>query len=332
MILHLTLAQAQAQAEKERHEEHARKILEKTQRTQEELDWAHTVLGMAAPPQAVVTALPSELVRDLQSLKIAQMQIVDMLPTMVIAPTVTPTNASRNPVEAEGVFETLAITTDRVVRYPADAQKRTDDFIFRFQDNSPEHIAYGPVCEYLRRHRNLNAHVVANGQKLLGGVLFDRYVYSLRLEPTEVHSQKVVRKQRVKGRTDIVVLSGDASRVDQVSEVHRGEVLFAIEIKTPKDLSASTSGGAREAKMQLVGLNVDNCYKSPVVVLTNLAKTHEVFQLTRTSLHSEAPKFEVVRHIFKSFAAAIDTAIELSKQMGVSMDFARPPTPQSSDE
>jgi hypothetical protein len=50
-------------------------------------------------------------------------------------------------------------------------------------------------------------------------------------------------------------------------------------LKEPSFVSAP--GSSREAITQLIGLNLDNPYHSPPVLLTNLVKTHHVYYIKR---------------------------------------------------
>lgn len=93
-------------------------------------------------------------------------------------------------------------------------------------------------------------------------------------------------------------------------------VKFVVEIKTVNGYRQSQSGCIREAQLQLIGLNAFNTNNSPPVVLSNLAKTHQV--LWNYSIR-------VVN--CSSFAAAIHYANTLSKRQCMSQHFSRPSSP-----
>lgn len=97
----------------------------------------------------------------------------------------------------------------------------------------------------------------------------------------------------------------------------------------------STTGSLHEAMMQLIGANVQNQFRSPPVVVSNLAQKHYVLYLTRES-SSERPHYYVIRQMLcASFGAAIEFALSKA-HVSCSEHFCRPrsrePSPPSTPE
>ena len=117
-----------------------------------------------------------------------------------------------------------------------------------------------------------NPLIVADGQGLHCGFLYDVFVYS-KQNPTNQRgdlrttSDEPLYVFNLSGRTDIVVLLTGKTNVSRMN------TRCVIEIKTRMH---DTSEALREAYLQLVGLSVENGCTSPPVLLTNLNNTHYV--------------------------------------------------------
>ena len=118
-----------------------------------------------------------------------------------------------------------------------------------------------------------NPLIVADGQQLPCGFLYDVLVYS---KPNRTNRQRGELRMtgvepryvfNLSGRTDIVVLLPDKTNVSRMN------TRYVIEIKTK---IPDTSEALREAYLQLVGLSVENGCTSPPVLLTDLNNIHYV--------------------------------------------------------
>jgi len=182
---------------------------------------------------------------------------------------------------------------------------------FSWEDKE-ESEGYQPLCEYLTRC-NLIVRNVSNGQYLPAKVLYDEHVYSLRdrlVDGLTLCSENKIPiyKFRIRGRTDIVVLDEDL--------LGRSHVNFAVEVKTVKgmDAQADENQALREAFLQLIGLNVGNCYKSPAVVLTNLNAKHYVLYLKTAGDPEVSLRFTLKIHKSAELNKILHFANELSKR------------------
>jgi hypothetical protein len=188
-----------------------------------------------------------------------------------------------------------------------------------------EKSCYQPLVDYLRNVAKLNAVLVAHGNGLPGGLLFDKFVYTLKRDITVASSElrKAFRepkmKFRVKGRTDVVVIPLDADFPC------RQTVDIAIEIKP---VGFNVSEGLREAFLQLIGLNVANEIRSPCVILTDLALAHYMMYLECINMMTN--KFDLVVKQYKDFNQALWMATSLAGRECTTCHFGAAPTPQGS--
>ena len=126
-------------------------------------------------------------------------------------------------------------------------------------------------------------------------------------------------RHRVQGRSDLAVLRADNGG----DYILRHMVKFVVEIKTEHGYQQSQTGCMREAQLQLIGLNAFNTNNSPPVVLSNLAKNHQVLYLDK----DEHWNYFIRVVNCSSFAAAIHYANILSERTCMSPHFSRPSTP-----
>mmetsp|Transcript_41291 Transcript_41291/g.96464 ORF Transcript_41291/g.96464 Transcript_41291/m.96464 type:complete len:364 (+) Transcript_41291:71-1162(+) len=146
-----------------------------------------------------------------------------------------------------------------------------------------EKLSYKPLCMYLRS-LGKQAFVIANGYNvgLSRGLLFNRRAHGMRRQlPTE-RGQVVSSSIRVKGRSDLAVLDDKDKTLIEIDSdckptrnLTRNRVAWVIEVKEP----VIGDGACREAITQLIGLNIENFYTSPKVLLTNLIGTHHVYYI-----------------------------------------------------
>jgi len=108
-------------------------------------------------------------------------------------------------------------------------------------------------------------------------------------------------------------------------------VLVVIEIKPGSFSDGSLESGLREAFVQLIGLSVGNTFHSPVVILTNLSRSHYVLSL---EVAAEFPRLKYSLKIqkFKQFNYALSSAWELSKRKCFTKYFGRPPSLPASEK
>ena len=273
------------------------------------------------------------MLKTLQSMSISIHGMQQVLPSVIVGHVVTPSTASRDRKVSSQIFEAVGLSlrpveVDGTHSLPADLQRDTRwNFTWKWptvlgqDDRLLEHAAYAPVLHFLRG-LGLNAEDVSDGQNCIDKLLYNTDIYTPRLQnPLEVRGQKVYHCHRVQGRTDLVVLRQDRNG----GEITRQMVKCAIEIKTVAGYNKSRDGCLFEAQLQLIGLNAFNVFGSPPVVLTNLAKTHQVLYLDY--------KEDGWTHVIKAkkcntFAASIHFAMQKAAEMGVSADFSRPMTPE----
>jgi hypothetical protein len=155
-------------------------------------------------------------------------------------------------------------------------------------------------------------------------LLYNSDIYTRRTQNPTIPGQRVFLRHRVEGRTDIVALNRD----HQGGYILRNMVKFAVEIKTVKGYSGSSSGCLREAQLQLIGLNAFNTNCSPPVVLTNLAGAHKVLYLEA----DQNWEYRIRLQKCNSFPAAVHFANQRGSNHPISEHFARPMTPTEADD
>jgi hypothetical protein len=122
----------------------------------------------------------------------------------------------------------------------------------------------------------VNAFDISHGQCLPHGHLFTTGVYTLRKKAgvssvtLRLTGEEPKLKFNITGTSDIIVLSS------KTSNLSRTECRYCIEVKRVQDMTgdALTNKALREGVLQLIGLNVQNVYVSPPVIVTNLNGKH----------------------------------------------------------
>mmetsp|Transcript_37241 Transcript_37241/g.93517 ORF Transcript_37241/g.93517 Transcript_37241/m.93517 type:complete len:284 (+) Transcript_37241:719-1570(+) len=163
-----------------------------------------------------------------------------------------------------------------------------------------EAASYGELCSFLQK-RGFDAVVIGNGEGLPNRLLFSTYAHSMRRQVATVKGQTVYTGMRVYGRTDLVILDDRGGQ----GEVSRQRVKLGIEVKPADKIGRcedASNPASREAATQLIGLNINNMYNTPPVLLTNLQKIHWVFYI---SDHEEYPWFRMARKKFFRFIDAL---------------------------
>jgi len=213
----------------------------------------------------------------------------------------------------------IAIETDR------------KNWFFNWAGVSDERESYKPLQKYLKDVWDINATIVADGEGLPDRLLYVSNIFTLRpriRDRTAIlnkTNQQPHFKFRVKGRTDLGVF-----RVGRA--ITCNELLWAVEVK-PKTKFGNNSEinrALREGVLQLIGMNADNHYSSPAVIVTGLAKQHYVLYLELC----EAPEVDLQFHLrikqTKSLSLAVAFAQDLTKRGCITSRFASPPTPTES--
>ncbi|KAL3904566.1 MAG: hypothetical protein SGILL_010016 [Bacillariaceae sp.] len=273
-----------------------------------------------------------ELLQSLKNMSLALHGIQQVLPSVIVGHVVTPSTASRDRQVSSQIFEAVGLSLRPIAvkgeyALPLDLHRDTSwNFVWKWNsvagdDKVLERTAYAPVLQFLRG-LGLNADDVSEGRHCVQKLLYNTEIYTPRLQnPLEVRGQRVFHCHRVQGRTDLVVLRQERNGGD----ITRQMVQFAIEIKTVEGLNQSQDGCLLEAQLQLIGLNAFNVFGSPPVVLTNLARTHQVLYL---DYKEDGWTYVIKRQNCKTFPAAVHFAIQKGSETGVSTNFSRPMTPE----
>jgi hypothetical protein len=175
--------------------------------------------------------------------------------------------------------------------------------------------SYDPLMEYLSTC-NLRSFDVHKGKHLPNGCLFNNPVYTLKTNG--VQPQLILY---VKGTSDILVVSPEAT---DIYRLKRSQYEFCIEVKTSAAMDKNINECLREALIQLVGLNVNNAYRSPSVLLTNLTRRHFVLHLDADgegNVHFKALKFS-------SFHQALHLCHTLCRRVPLTANWGKAPTPE----
>jgi len=189
---------------------------------------------------------------------------------------------------------------------------------------------YPFLLNYLVTDCRLFAKIIANGQGMSTGNLFDERVFSLRdrLAPGPILRQEnkiPVYKFHISGRTDIVVLDSNI--------LCKTMVKFAIEVKTINGMRAVADErqSLREAFLQLIGLNIGNDNKSPAVILTNLNSKHYVLYLEPWGDPELRLNIRLKILKFSKFEEVLHFANELSNRVSFTGRFGTDLTPGVSE-
>ena len=199
------------------------------------------------------------------------------------------------------------------------------------QDKVIEKTSYKPLILYLEK-LNLHSADVSEGVRCQNKNLFNSDVFTLRKgtafssETLRLTAQAPVFIQNIRGRTDVIILRGGC---EHAPVYHKAHVKVAVEIKTIKGLKF-VDGALREAAIQLIGLNAQNCESTPVVLLTNFMRKHFVLYLTMGDDPERNLKYELHIVQLQTFESALEFADDQSIKEPISLNFGRKPTPPAS--
>lgn len=217
-----------------------------------------------------------------------------------------------------------------VERVEDDTTCSLSPFSFKW-DSETESAAYEPILAYLRDKVGANAIEISQGQRLPHGHFFTTGVHTLR-KMAGVSSAILRRtgeeprlKFNIAGTSDITVLRSKRSNLS------RTECRYCIEVKRVQDMNGDslTNKALREGVLQLIGLNVQNVYVSPTVIVTNLSGKH--FLLSISKDEEECPiSFRLNIRSYSSFAQVVFHAQLHSDAPCVTQLFGSPPTPEPS--
>ena len=297
-------------------------------------------LDTVVPPLNFIADMMARMEAAIQGLSMQVHSIEELFPTVVVGFVVNPSDATNEPKKAVSLLECLnldesARLNNGIYSLPDDVE--WPDFKFEWPKQKPDELAsYDSTLQYiaslgLKRH----AYTVGSGNNLYDGFLFDLPIYSLRRR--RLQHGGVVQKHRLRGRTDLVLFHEGGLPLPlplkpengPVPHILRHQVGVCIEIKTSRDISKSKTRCEMEAMLEVVGMNADNQYSSPVVLLTDLNKDHSVFVLERSSSEDGADSYHISRTKCDSFAAALHLSIQ--PRLAISEDFSRPNTPEQDD-
>jgi hypothetical protein len=121
----------------------------------------------------------------------------------------------------------------------------------------------------------------------------------------KVEGREPVRKFRIKGRTDLAVFN-------RGSPMTCAGLLWAMEVKPSKSFNTNSdvNRALREGAMQLIGMNADNHYTSPSVMVTALTNKHYVLYLERDSNPEQRLQFHLRLKWTDSLAVIVIYRIE----------------------
>ena len=255
----------------------------------------------------------------------------------------TPSTASQNEQTTTGLLRALGLNTAPLQPAPPKYTKTGEGskWTFKFKwprdtdgdgdvgenDRTLEKVSYRHVVQFLQGLGQC-AYCVADGDRLTGSDknLFKTDIYTLRPKDPTIHGQPVHRIHTVSGRTDVVVLTRDYMAEGHTT-IQPMMVKLLIEIKTAEAMKKSSSGKPcrREAAIQLVGINAANYWRSPPVIMSNLANVHYVLYLVR--VEGVAHEYNIIDQECASFSSAVHFALSISDRDCVTADFSRRPTP-----
>ena len=210
-------------------------------------------------------------------------------------------------------------------------QTSIQNWNFVWKESMAESVSYPRVQEYLRDVWSINATVVAEGNGLADGLLYVSDIFTLRphvgarTAELKIEGQEPKFRFCIKGRTDLAVFNEGAAMTCS-------ELLWAIEVKPKKKFSspADINRALREGVLQLIGMNADNQYTSPSVIVTAFMRQHYILYLERDDRPELSLRYHLRVKKTASFAAAIAFVQERSKLPCSSANFASPPTPSHS--
>ena len=202
------------------------------------------------------------------------------------------------------------------------------NYVHQWKQGQHEPDSYKGLQEHLRTH-GIDTVVVGEGQGLPDKILYHEELWtlkrntSLRSEDLRKTGEEPIFKYILEGRTDLVRVRNSANPLGKSNN------RYFIEIKRVADFVEEDS--LREAVLELIGGNASNCFHSPPVLLTNLARMHYVLYITLMGDPTLELQFKLNVVKMPSFGVALAIAEELTVEMkSVTRHLGRKPTPPPS--
>jgi len=203
------------------------------------------------------------------------------------------------------------------------------NFCWNWAANPDEVESFPYFLDFLVKSRNLRAAIVSKGQNIDNAKLIAITVVAprrnLRVVNGELIAGEVVDVFKINGNTDLVRLRTHAGDTSYIS---RSQVQYAILIKSEGMLETefNLTCSLREAMLLLIGLNSENSFTSPAVLLTNYNDKHYVLYIDWPEEKLQKIKMRKldfsleIRH-FINLNEAIDFAETLTLREPGTMEF-----------
>mmetsp|Transcript_19481 Transcript_19481/g.26759 ORF Transcript_19481/g.26759 Transcript_19481/m.26759 type:complete len:298 (+) Transcript_19481:246-1139(+) len=206
-----------------------------------------------------------------------------------------------------------------------DLQTTIKSWCFNWSEHILERHSYPSFQAYLKNEWNINAIVVAEGERFAGYELIESVIFTLPPQSRDytnvfnIHGRETSIRFLIKGNTDLAVFNegGVLSCTD---------LLWAMVVK--REISfftkADINQALREGVLQLIGMNADNQYSSPSVIVTSFMHQHYILYLDRERVQQLNFRYHLRVRKTVSLVAAIAFVQERSK-LSISGHFASPP-------
>jgi hypothetical protein len=279
--------------------------------------------------------LQEEVAQEQKRVNFAMKMMTDALPTMNIS-IITPSVDCKTSTSGRyrSLMKSLRLNEDNNVAALAQTiaiQKcGAKEFQFAWEDKA-ESDSYEPFQNYLKTQFNTNAVVLAEGAGLADGNLYVSDIFTLRPQINALTSdlkKEATEPQfryRIRGRTDLGVFKDGGV-------LTCGELLIAFEVKQKSKFrgDADINRALREGVLQLIGINADNCYSSPLVIVSALVGVkHYLLYLEL----GDKPEVDLKYHLRVKLSASLGQLIHFAKELCgrdcITRRFSSPPTPQS---
>lgn len=161
-------------------------------------------------------------------------------------------------------------------------QSTISNWHFVWSESMMESVSYPRFQEYLEDFWGINAYatVVAEEERFANHLLFVSDIFTLRPHlgahsaALKIEGIEPQFRFRIKGQTDIAVFNKGGA-------ITCSELLWAVEVKPKKKFTATAdiNRTLREGVLQLIGMNADNRYTSPSVIVTAFMRQHYILYL-----------------------------------------------------
>jgi len=276
--------------------------------------------------------LLSEVVNELKGLRFDLKKMLDAFPPNFAAIGINPSRDCDTEKNSKyrTLMRALSLTEECDLAKDADElllQTKIQNWTFVWKEGMPEIVSYPRFQENLKDVWNINATILADGKGLADGFLYVSDIFNLRLydgsymAELKIEGKQPIYRFRIQGRTDLAVFHEGAVMTC-------GLLLWAIEVKSKIKFSspADINRALREGVLQLIGMNADNPYTSPSVIVTAFMNQHYILYL-----EVDRTKLKFIYHLrvkkTESLAAAIAFVQERSKLCSITGKFATPPIP-----